>query len=214
MNQGQLITQIGYRYRSASRGFVSSDEIKAELNRSIDRLSATADLENTIVTSTIAFTGDGTYTLPTDFNKPIALYDRANRQTYKLVSKSELIQNENSGLLQYAIRGTNIDIESNIASTTLTLTYYSTNDCASASGTAQKGLTLATDVPLLQSNCHDYFVEDVASVLFRKGGKYTDYKIAKGEADTILAKIFQDNPPRMETVVTKITPYSAIESYN
>lgn len=215
MNQGEIITQIGYRFRTASRNFVTTDEIKAELNRSLDRLSTKVDFEDSIKTATITFTGDGSYTFTglsiSDLKKPIQLYDRTNKILFKRVSRAELYLDENNGLNQFSITKTGIDIESTITSGTLTLTYYSTYDATTSGGTLQKGLSSATDLPLLQTRFHDFFVEDVSAVLFRKQRKFDDYKIAKNEASEIYQEILLDNTTQKEEVVQKITGYS--ESY-
>ena len=217
MNQSEIITQIGYRFRTASRNFVSADEIKAELNRSLDRLSTKIDLERTIKTVTITFTGDGSYTFAsmsaTDFKKPIQLYDRTNHILYKRVSRAQLYQDESGSVPQYAITATGIDIESVTSSTTLTFTYYSTYDATDSTGTTlQKGLTSSTDIPAVQSRFHDFFVEDVSAVLFRKQRKFDDFKVAKAEAKMLFDLIETDNQTQKEFVYQSITPYN--ENYD
>lgn len=207
MNQNQLITQIGYRLRTASRTFITSDEIKAELNRSISRLSSKIDLEDSISIHTIAYTADGSYALPSDFKKPIAVYDRSNNNKYTRVSKSEIYEGEDDGLYLYAIDGSNILIEGAGGSVTITLTYYSTNDSQTSGGAKQEGLSTGTDLPLLQPRFHDFFVEDVASVLYRKERKFDDYNIAKAEARIIYQDIADANPTREETIITVFDPY-------
>ena len=106
--------------------------MKAELNRSLDRLSTKIDFERSIKTVTITFTGDGSYTFAsigaTDMKKPIQIYDRTNKILYKKVSRAQLYQDETSSLNQYAITNSGIDIESTTTSATLTFTYYSTYD--------------------------------------------------------------------------------------
>ena len=208
MNQSAILTQIGYRFRTASRNFVTTDEIKAELNRSLDRLTNMVDLELSIRTTTISYTADGDYALPSDFKKPIQFFDRTNNVLYKRVTRAQLYQDEDNSIAQYAISGTNISVESYSGTATITLTYYSTYDATESTGvTLQKGLTLSTDIPLLQARFHDYFVEDVSAVIFRKQRKYDDYKIARGEADTILDEINTDNITQKEFVYQTLTPY-------
>lgn len=220
MTKSELITEIGYRYRSASRNFVTADEIVAELNRSIDRLSGIVNLEDSITTSTISFTANGTYTFTslsiTDFKEPVALYDPNNLLKFKRMSSEGLVQAQPSSTgaayPQYSVTSTGITIYSPAYPATLTLSYYSTNDSANVSGTWRKGLSANTDYPLLQARYHDYFVEDVAAKLYRKERKYDDFKIAKQEAKDILADIFADNPDRRETIVFTATPYQ--ETYS
>lgn len=211
MTKSEITTQIGYRYRSASRNFITDDEILSELNRSIDRLNGKLDLAGTIVETTFSFTGDGTYTFAslgiTDFKRPISLYDRTNNIGYKRVSLSSLREQEDSGNAIYSIKGTNLVIESGVGSATLTLIYYSTNDCFNSGGTLRKGLSASTDYPALQTRFHDYFVEDTAAVLFRKEKKFDDYKIAKEEAKEIFSEILDENPTQEEKIVSLITPY-------
>lgn len=207
VNQNQLVTQIGYRIRTASRNFVTSTEITTELDRSLDRLSGMVDLQETITTTTIAFTADGSYALPSDFKKPISLYDRGNNHSYKRVSLSELYDSEDDSLKLYTIDGSNIIVERGDGSATLTLVYYSTNDAKTSGGVKQKGFSLGTDIPLLEVRFHDYFVEDVAATIFRKERKYDDYQISKSEARAILKDIYDANPTREEEIVTKIVPY-------
>lgn len=215
MNKSQLTTQIGYRIRTASRNFISDAEILAELNRSLDRLSSKVDLKTAVKEATISFTGDGTYSWTSlsisDFKKPISLYDSTNKHLYKLVTLSELRQGASDGQHLYAVDGTNVYIESTVSSATLTFTYYSTYDAKTSGGTLQKGLSSNTDEPLLQSRFHDYFVEDVSAVLYRKEQKYDDYKIARGEANSIYQEIIDENPTYEEDVEVIINPYP--ESY-
>jgi len=165
------------------------------------------DLEESIATTTIAFTADGSYALPSDFKKPITLYDRTNNHRYKRVSLSELYGAEDGSEKLYAIDGSNVTIERGDGSVTLTLTYYSTNDSQTSGGTKQKGLSATTDLPLLEPRFHDYFVEDVSATIFRKERKYDDYQIAKGEARTILKDIYDANTTREESIVTVISGY-------
>lgn len=212
MNKTELETQIGYRIRTADRDFISNDEITVELNRSIDRLSGKIDIADTLQTTTIAFTSDGSYALDSTFKKPISLYDRTNNRSYKRVTKSELYDTEDYGENVYTIDGSNILIESSTENTTLTLTYYSTNDCKDSGGTLQKGLISSTDEPLLQPRFHDYFVEDVSMVLFRKERKYDDYNVAKVERNEIFKAIEDENKTLEEDVVEIVGSYS--ETYS
>lgn len=212
MTKSDLTTQIGYRIRTASRNFVSDTEILTELNRIIDFLNGKVDLYNTIVETTINFTGDGSYNLPSDFKRPISLYDRNNNIGYKRVSVSSLREQEDSGNTIYAPKGTTVLIESNVSAATLTLAYYSTYDCFSSGAALQKGLSASTDYPALQIRFHDYLVEATAAVLFRKERKYDDYNIAKKEAADIFAEILDENPTQEEKIVYLVSPY--FETYN
>jgi hypothetical protein len=212
MNKSQLETEIGYRIRTASRNAITATEITNELNRSLDRLTSLVDMETSIQTTTIAFTGDGSYALPADFKTAIQLYDRSNNIGYKLVSVGGRIEAEDDGDNIYSIVGSSTTIESATTSTTLTLTYYSTYDAQTSVGVLQKGLSVSTDSPLLDSRFHDYFVEDVSMVLFRKQRKYDDYGIAKKERGELLRAIYDSNPTTKETITQTITMYS--ESYD
>jgi hypothetical protein len=217
MNQSEIITQIGGRIRTASRNFITSDEIKRELNRSLDRLSGKIDLVRTIQTVTINFTGDGSYTFSalgiTDFKKPIQLFDRNSNQEYKRVNKTELYRSEDSGLFQYTITPTGIDIESGVASTSLSFQYYSVHNATDSTGaTLQTGLSLTTDIPALQARFHDFFVEDVAAILFRKERKWEDVREARSDASLIFADIETDNITQKEFSYQTVQPYA--ESYD
>jgi hypothetical protein len=207
MNKSELTTQIGYRIRTSSRNFISDDEILVELNRSLDRLSGKIDLQKSQQEDTISFTGDGSYSQPSDFKKPISLYDRTNNFLYKRVSLDELRQIEDNGINAYAISGDDVYVESTASSATLTLSYYSTYDAKDSLDALQKGLSANADEPLLQERFHDYFVEDTAAVLFRKEGKYEDYQIANGEALRIYQNITEDNPTYKETVTETLGAY-------
>jgi len=213
MTKSEILTQIGYRFRSASRNFLSDDEILTELNRTIDRLNSKIDLNSTIVETTINFTGDGTYNLPSDFKRPISLYDRNNNLGYKRVSITSLREQEDTGNPIYAIKGSTMLIESSTSVGTLTLIYYSTNDCFNSGGTLRKGLSATDDYPALQARFHDYLVEETAAVLFRKERKYDDYKISKGEADSIFSEILDENPTQEEKIVFMVTADPDSESY-
>lgn len=222
MNRGQIITQIGYRIRTASRNFVTSDEIINELDRSLDRLNAIIDLDNTRTSTTVAFTGDGDFSGPTDLKKPISLYDRTNNMLYKQMSREELYEVEdgvsqttvvpttiitpaNAYAITYNADGTvDLSIESVVDSATLTFTYYSTNDAKTSGGTKQKGMSADTDEPLLSARFHDYFVWDVASQIFWKERKFDDFQLAQGERDKILERIFDQNQTREDRIVTLI----------
>lgn len=223
MTKAELETQIGYRIRTSSRNFITADEITAELNRSLDRLNGMVDLFPTIQTTTIAFTGDGNYNLPSDFKSAIDLFDRSNNMRYKMVTKDELYEIEDGAAVSvvsgtqlitptnsYAITlngsSSTIDIESVVSSATLTLTYYSTYDAKTSGGTKQKALSNSTDEPLLQPRFHDYFVEDVAAILFRKERKYEDYQFAVAERERIMDRIFDANQTYEERVVTLVEP--------
>lgn len=208
MTKSDLTTQIGYRIRTASRNFVSDTEILAELNRQLDWLNGKIDLTTTITSTTVSFTGDGSYNLPSDFKRPISLYDRNNNIGYKRVSLSTLREQEDSGNPLYAISGTTLQIESYTGSATLTLTYYSTYDAFTAGGTLQKGLSASTDYPALQLRFHDYFVEQTAAVIFRKERKYDDYNISKKEASDIFSEILDENPTQEEKIIYLVSPYS------
>ena len=207
MTKSDLLTQIGYRYRSASRNFVSDDEILAELNRQLDLLNGKADLVPTIVESTISFTGDGTYNLPSDFKRPISLYDRTNNIGYKRISITSLREQEDSGNPIYALKGSTVLIESGTTAATLTLTYYSTNDCFTSGGTLRKGLSATDDVPALQNRFQDYLVEATVAVLYRKERKYDDYNIAKKEASDVFSEILDENPTQEEKIVFEFERY-------
>lgn len=213
MTKSEILTQIGYRYRSASRNFISDDEILAELNRTIDRLNGKIDLASTVVESTVSFTGDGSYNLPSDFKRPISLYDRNNNLAYKRVSVTSLREQEDSGTTIYAIKGSTMLIESSTSVGTLTFIYYSTNDCFNAAGTLRKGLSAVDDYPALQNRFQDYLVEETAAVLFRKERKYDDYKISKGEADNIFSEILDENPTQEEKIVFMVSPDPDSQSY-
>lgn len=211
MNQGEIITQIGYGYRTASRNFVTADEIKSRLNRSLDKLSGQVNVDNTALTTTITFTGNGTYALPSDFKSPISLYDPTNMTRYGRVSLSEFSFNNLSGVPLYAIKGTSsINIEGPQSSATLTLTYWSTKDAYDATlVTPQKGLTLATDIPALQARFHDYYVFDVLAGIFFKERKFDDYRTASAEKNLILKDIINENQANQEEkVVHKVVPYN------
>lgn len=215
MNQGEIITQIGYGYRTASRNFVTTDEIKSRLNRSLDKLSGQVNVDNTAMVTTIAFSGNGTYTLPADFKSPISLYDSTNQTKYKRVSRDEFSFNSSSGASLYATIGTgSINIEGPQSSATLTLTYWSTKDAYDATlATPQKGLTTSTDVPALQARFHDYFVFDVLSYIFFKERKFDDYRTASAEKKAMLDDIFDENKSNQEEEVVHVfTPYK--ESYS
>lgn len=207
MTKSELTTQIGYRYRSASRNFISDTEILTELNRQLDWLQGKVDLVSTIVESTISFTGDGSYNLPSDFKRIISLYDRNNRVAYSRVSRSELRMEENAGTTVYTISGSTILIESISSTATLTLTYYSTKDCFTSGGTLQKGLSATDDTPALQARFQDYLVEATAAVLFRKEGKYDDYNIAKNEAKDVFSEILDENPSQEQKIISSFQPY-------
>jgi len=155
----------------------------------------------------LSYTGTSTVALPSDFKEPIEIYDRNNKLKYKRVSLAELREIESDSINAYAIDGTNVEVESTTSTGTLTLTYYSTNDAKSTGGTPQKALSVATDEPLLQARFHDYFVEDVAAVLYRKERKFDDYKIAKSESREIFNDIEEYNPSRIENVEVQINPF-------
>lgn len=212
MTKSDLTTQIGYRIRTASRNFVTDAEILAELNRVLDRLNGKVDLTNTIVSTTISFTGDGSYNLPTDFKRPISLYDRNNNLAYKRVSLSSLREQEDQGSTIYAISGTTVLIESTSSSATLTLIYYSTYDAFTSGAALQKGLSASTDYPALQNRFQDYLVEETAATIFRKEKKFDDYNISKKEANDIFSEILDENPTQEEKIVFLVKPY--IEIYN
>jgi len=169
------------------------------------------DLRDAQKTTTIAFTGDGSYSLPSDFKSAEMVYDRVNNIHYKQVSPIGRILSEDAGEYTYSLVGSAIEIESASSSATITLVYYSTHDAKTSLGVTQKGLSASTDEPLLSNRFHDYFVEDTSSVLFRKQRKYDDYGVAKSEAKRLLEAIERDNITHEETVVEVFSPYS--ESY-
>lgn len=212
MTKTELTTQIGYDIRTASRNFVSEDEILSKLNRVIEKLSGQVDLVTTIVESTISFTGNGSYNLPSDFKKVISVFDRNNKIKYNRASVSQLRTNESLGKNIYAIKGSTILIDSEIGSATLTLTYYSTYDCFTTLGVLRKGLSASTDYPALQNAFHDYLIEKTDATIFRKERKYDDYKISIDEARDIFKNILAENPSQEEKIISLVLPYA--EVYN
>lgn len=212
MNKVELLSQIGNRYRTVSRNFVSADEILNELNFRIKRLSGKVDLLTTIVQKTFTFTGNGLYTFValgiTDFKKPIELLDTTNYLQYSLVSKPFLDQDIINSNNEYALIGkSGIYISSAAQSITLRLTYYSKNDCFDVLGIPRVGLSADTDEPALQEAYQDYLVEEVASILFRKGKKWDDYKAAKVEAADIYMDIVDENVTQTQKPVELFIGY-------
>lgn len=213
MNKSELEQAIADQYPTSSRNFISDAEITRYLNREIKLLNGKIDLLTSVVEGTIAFTGNGTYTFSTenitDFKKPIALLDRTNNVVYRRVDKEELYSKEDSNIPVYSTQtqDTKIHIISPQSSATLTLIYYSTNDCKDASGTLQEGLSVSTDEPLLQAQHHDYLVEAVLKKMFRKERKLEDYQIASGTARQYFQDIAQDNATQEEEIEKNMTSY-------
>jgi hypothetical protein len=176
------------------------------------------DPHESVKLANVSFTGNGTYTFTalgiSDFKKPITLYDSTNKQTYTRVSSDTFVQSVGNGNAIYTVVGDSIRISSSVGSTTLVFMYYSTYDAKTSGGTLQKGLSSGTDLPLIAPRFHDYYVEDVSMVLFRKQRKYDDYKLSRADRQEIINEIFDEYVSREDQVEELIGSYDNAENYD
>lgn len=205
MDKSTLIQYIQYNIRTSDSGAADAEEIEFRLNRSLERLAARVDLRGAHVQDTISYTADGSYSLPSDFKVPISLYDPNTREFLSRVSKEEYDSIQENAELVYAIDGSNIYIRARGSASSMTLTYLSDNTAKDSGGTLQKGLSAATDEPLVQEQFHQYHAFDVEAELHRKARKYEDYKLAVVDRDRMFKDISDENP-KVEDKVVELMP--------
>ena len=207
MTLSDLRTAINDSRRDITSNFVTNAEITRYLNKGLRLLQTRNDFEFTQTSANFTYTnGSNTYALSAttannDFKQPINIfYDYTHSFTFCSPEDFDVLKNYNYDL--FAIDGDYLLVNSSVGTSTLTHNYYSTYTAKTSGNSWIAELTNDTDKPLLPDNYQDILVDYSLQEIFKKEGKYDDYKIVKNEFEEKflqLQRIYKGRAAKIQT---------------